>query len=228
MRFRANWMVGMECALIAFILILISLSGTWFTYKREIYERSVEDAFVAEWTLDMGLTEFEWVVVDDLESTWHEAYVYAELTDDSKVSSLHDVSTTIQALLILALAFIIAMFIMAFLIGQGRIERKRGIVPGAFAIILTIVALAYFAIAFSSVMERRAVQAPLPPVSGFWGSKMTAVDWYTYDLVWGPGWSWYLVVLAFLILLIGTIALYAPAGKKDSENMVAKEEPSEI
>ncbi len=228
MRFRGNWMIGVECSLIAFILVLISLPGTWFSYQGTSYLGSIVSDLSEDWHYDFRLAEYDVFHTDRWGSKWYDTREYSEAIYDNRVMVLDDIGLITLALLVLALMFIMATFILAFLVGLGRIDRRKAAFAGTLAIFFTILGLAYFSIAFTSVMESDSGTTGLPTISGFWGSEIREVDHWIYDLEWGPGQSWYLVIFAFLLLLVGTIALHTPAKKQSSDDIVKEREPSQV
>lgn len=216
-------MVGVECALIAFILILISLFGIWFSARGKSYESGFEELTTSEWTINMGLTEYEIDHTDRSGSRWYEKLAYADQTNDPKAKVVLDVAIITVALLAVALVFILAMLILTFLYGLNKANRKTGLVAGVLGTIFTMAGFVFFAIAFGWVIGSYYGPSALPRFSGFFGSSDYFIGWYEYESVWGPGWSWFLVVFAFFVMFIGTSALRAPVEEEGSQERVEEE-----
>ena len=126
---------------------------------------------------------------------------YSDLPD----SAFIDVFSLTQILVILALVFTLLMFVFALLIGLGKVSGKVGIVFGALALVFVLIAFVYFMVALPTAMEEDSLTGS--PMSGFWGSESTDFMGESMSLSWGPGWAWYLMVVAFILALIGTILL---------------------
>jgi len=187
-----NWKAAFGCALIAFILVVITLFGTWYSFGGEGSGMSV--------SVDMGLRDMS-MTAESQGVEMSNTTSYSDLPD----SALIDVFNLTQILVILALAFTLLMFVFALLVGLGKVSGKIGIVFGALALAFVLIAFIYFMVALPASMEETSPTGS--PISGFWGSESMDFIGESMSLSWGPGWAWYMMVIAFIFALIGTIML---------------------
>lgn len=199
-----NWKASLLCAIIASSLVFVSLFGSWYNISAA-YDTS-EGEPIGESDTNLALRQFtyywEWQGVT--RENW--TISYSDLTQDEDWEIV-DVFGLTQILTILALLLIPLMVASTLVIARRKIGNRIGIIIAVLALIFTIASPAYFAIAFPSALEGEATRLGSPPVSGFIGSGGDEYLGYPGEVSWGPAWAWYLMVVASVFVLIGTIML---------------------
>lgn len=191
-----NWKAAFGCALIAFILVLVTLFGAWFSMSGEGEAVGV----TAKVSVDMGLRDMT-VTTETMGVEATDTTSYSDVSESSFV----DVFNLTQILVILALVFTLLMFVFALLVGMGKMSSKIGVIFGALALIFVLITFVYFMVATPAAMEEDSPSGS--PLTGFWGSESMDFEGVSMSLSWGPGWAWYLMIVAFILALIGTILL---------------------
>jgi len=139
-----NWKAAFVCALIAFILVLVTLFGAWFSVSGESEAMGV----TSKVSVDMGLRDMTMTT----ETMGVEATDTTSYSDMSE-SSFIDVFNLTQILVILALVFTLLMFVFALLVGMGKTSSKIGVIFGALALIFVLITFVYFMVATPAAME---------------------------------------------------------------------------
>jgi lysylphosphatidylglycerol synthetase-like protein (DUF2156 family) len=193
--FMGNWKAGFVCALIAFILVLITLFGAWFSLSGE----GETMGQTAKYSVDMGLRDMT-MTAEIMGVETKDTISYSDVEGGAP-----DVFNLTQILVILALIFTLLMFVFALLVGIGKVSGKIGMIFGALALVFVLITFVYFMVALPAEMEDDSPTGS--PITGFWGSEEFDISGVTMSMSWGPGWAWYMMVIAFILALIGTIML---------------------
>lgn len=194
-----NWKAAFGCALISFILVLITLFGTWYNISGEAETAGIS----GEVNMDMGLRDMTMSMeAMGFEITNTTSYSDSDFSDLAFV----DVFNLTQILVILAMIFALLMFVFALLVGMGKMSSKIGIIFGVLAMVFILIAFIYFMVALPGAMEDDSPAGA--GLTGFWGSESLDFFGTSMDVSWGPGWAWYVMVIAFILALIGTIMLF--------------------
>jgi len=118
--------------------------------------------------------------------------------------------------------FLIPLTLAAILLSaRGKLDRRVALGLGVLAVVFTILSPAYFALALPGPMEEEANLLGSPPVQGFWGSEVgissTGVAGAEEHDSWGPEAGWYLMIIAFMLLLAAMIASLG-LGKEEQDS----------
>jgi len=182
--------------LVSFILVLITLFGAWYSLGGETESAGIS----AKVSVDMGLRDMS-MTAETMGFEISNTTSYSDLPD----SAFIDVFNLTQILVILAMLFTLMMFVFALLVGRGKMSSKIGIIFGVLATVFILITFVYFMVALPVAMEEDSPTGSA--MTGFWGSESLDFMGTSMDMSWGPGWAWYLMAIAFILALIGTIML---------------------
>ncbi|UCD91931.1 MAG: hypothetical protein JSV43_06775 [Methanobacteriota archaeon] len=205
-----RWKGGFVLGLIAFVLVVICLFGPWFSVHMSGSMMGINIDADAGYGLG-GITV-------DMNYMGMDASVYMSYSEVSSTGGddMIGVFTITQFFVIPALIFTLLFFIFAIAVGLGKMGNGIAVVLGVLGIIFTLMAFIYFAAAIPSTLAQ---QTTVPGVTGsfsmtgFWGSDTLNLDLgmgmgsINMDVSWGPGYAWYLMIVAFAMILIATIMM---------------------
>ncbi|MDI6707611.1 MAG: hypothetical protein QME47_00735 [Candidatus Thermoplasmatota archaeon] len=185
--------VAIVLALLVVILLGVALIGTWWTRKGE------GTATGYSYKEDFGLQEAH----VKKEAAGMKMETTTKYSDNPEAAT-SKVYNNVFYITIVALVLGIIGLITAIVAGVGKLSAK---IAGIFLILTFIFALVapiYFAAVLPGAMH-----ADLPEWNkGFTGSEdLTYMD-MTGSWSWGPGYGWYLAVVAFIVALIGAILAF--------------------
>jgi hypothetical protein len=196
-------MVGAGLAIAAFVLTILCLFGAWLN----VHGSGTVTGQQMGIDMDYGLREV------NARSTVSGFSVrvsmdYSEVPGTSE-SSFVEVLNWTQALVLLALLFTLLMVLFTFLVGLGKVKDTTCVGVGP------------------AMAEEPTTPGMVstPTMSSLWGSDSMVMNVPGYgtvslDMVWGPGWAWYLMIAAFICALVGTILMIG-TGKKEKEATLA-------
>lgn len=209
-----NWKGAFGCALIAFILVLVTLFGAWFSMSME----GESGGYTVKGSVDMGLRDMT-MTAEAMGMEITNTTSYSDMGD----SEFIDVFNLTQIFVILAIIFTLLFFIFALMVGMGKVGSKIGMILGVLAIVFILISFLYFMVALPSTMEE---DDPLDAgISGFWGSDEISIGGDSMSVSWGPGWAWYLMIVSLILALIGTVFL---KGAEPAEPAYAPEPYAEV
>lgn len=204
-----GWKSGFVLGLIAFVLVLVCLFGAWFTVHMEGSAMGTTMEVDVAYGLGGAYVDMEMMGMN-----MGMGMSYSELPPSSEVDEMIAVFTTTQLLVIPAVIFTLLFFIFAIMIGLGKMGGGIAVVLGVLGMIFTLIAFIYFMVAIPPTMAQ---QTTVPGVTGsfamegFWGSESLDLDLglgsINADVSWGPGLAWYLMIVAFVMILIATVMM---------------------
>lgn len=191
-------LVGLVLSLIVVVLLGVALVGPWYSMKMEGTVMDVEMEVKADATLTEMKAEGMGVTTT---KKW---------SDEDAPENQAKLYTNVYYIAIVTLVIAIISLICLILSGIGKLGIKiAGIKIGAILLLITmifaIVAPVYFAVAVPGAMHEDSATWD----KGFMGSEEEA----GMKTTWGPGYGWYLAIVAFVLALIGMIFTFIP-GKK--------------
>lgn len=195
-------LMGLVLSLIVVVLLGVALVGTWWTYEMEGTGGSV--------TVDRKLQEGT-ITTEVAGTSTTETKAYKDTTgyEDSAAFKVYDNTYYIT---IAALILSVITLILLILVGIGKVALvKIGVIFLLITMIFAVVAPVYFAVALPGAMDEDAEDTGGYD-KGFMGSESDYPMAGT-DSTWGPGYGWYLAIVAFVFALIGLIITVIP-GKK--------------
>ena len=112
---------------------------------------------------------------------------------------------------IIAVLAIIGIFGFSYSLGKSNIMLKIGMISGVITFIFTIITVLYFMIeSVNQMQEARSsyflisgAEDTLPEIGFWWNTNINGAN-----ISAGPGYSWYLMIIAGIIVLISSIILY--------------------
>ena len=193
-------LIGLVLSLIVVVLLGVALVGTWYSMESESAGVSM--------TMDYKLREGTVTVAGESDTDEYDEDFYE--TDTGAVYS----NTFYIAIVALVLGII--GLITAVMAGIGKLSAKIVTIFLLLTMIFAVVAPVYFAVALPGAMDEDWSGGW---DKGFWDSgEETSVEpitgtEYTSTYTIGPGYGWYLAIVAFVFALIGLIITVIP-GKK--------------
>ena len=178
-------------AIVSFYLVFLSIHGPWFVFER--------DSTYCDDSLDyrFGLDEASW--------KWNgyplTHYYYSESWNEER-ENMHTLFQTIEILALFAFAFAFMFCITIFLLQLRKVRSKTATLAGVSSMIFLLLSTVVFAIYFPVAIELDCEDSypSYCRVEGLWGaSGDPRLDPSTYN--WGPGWAWYTMIAAFVLLL---------------------------
>lgn len=210
-----NWKVSIVCAMVAMALVAVAQFGPWYNVSA-VHEGS-DGELLAELSIDYRLGDLTHLWGQREVTYEHYTVAYSELPSWDTLG----VFATTQVLAALPLLFVPLMLAAILLCARGKLDRRIALGLGVVAVVFTILSPAYFALALPGPMEEEANLLGSPPMQGFWGSDVgassTGVAGAEEHDSWGPEGGWYLMIVAFMLLLAGTIASLG-LGKEEQDS----------
>jgi ABC-type sugar transport system permease subunit len=238
------------CILLGIMLLLIVFSffGAWYTSYSSIISGSDMDSFDSS----TYLTEST-IIVKDIKTgtTTTNTCSHNDLKHLSEytlipgyVPGIFDIyNNTFLLMIIIIISTVLSLICFLFLfmnIGSKTLLRKLGVTLFISLLVISFIIILNFAIQYS-LIQNESIQSvesligneDLKGRFGFWSDvSYTDSDSSTsFNLISGPGYSWYLMVIVAILSIIGLmIVIKKPKNNTDTENLddVQKNEEEKI
>jgi len=207
-------MIALIGMIVALVFIIVALIGPWYAVSTKYTLGTTEykmDATMSLTSSTTSTTGGETKTVSHADSRKAAAAAGAD-------TGLYDIINiafylTIFALIVAILA-LISMLGHVFNFGKPKMMKNLAMIFGIITFVLTIVAVLYFMVALPDKMNSSMGAASLGKI-GFWYS--TTISGTSISL--GPGFAWYLMLIAGIIALIASIVMLL---KKSAPEVVAQ------
>jgi len=200
--------------IIGLVLILVAFFGPWwsgelkssFGFGETDYH---QDMYLTKTVIDgtsMGQPIEQSINHDDFKNL-------PPMDPGADTSWAEDLSATFNNTQYLTIGLIITSIlaligILGFVLGKANMMRKIGIIFGIVTFILAIIVVFYFAISFNNVFAEQGFPVNIQGETqvydmGFWFS----INTNEIAISFGPGFAWYLIILAGITSLISSIGV---------------------
>ena len=197
-------MIALIGMIVALVFIIVALIGPWYSVGLKYPEAMGGKKETVDFSLTRAKGEMLGIPID-------ESYDNSPgMDEDTKTVFANSMYITIIALVICILALIgILGFVFGF--GKSGTMKKLGGIFGILTFILVIIAVFYF----MTALPVKTIGGGVANDIGFWYSKSEAGT----EASMGPGYAWYLMLVAAMIALIASIAMLL---KKSAPELVAQ------
>jgi hypothetical protein len=204
------------------ILVIMTIFMAWFSAHMDMSMQMGPTQIDYDGDFDLGLSSGTGTIkAMGMEMTYTYTYdeVAAQLSGgmgtiapgvDPAVDQINSVLDTFgmaYIFVILGMILSILALILILVAGlSGKIPGSIGGICGVIGAIFMLIAPLYLVFAFPNAVNE--IIAPAGEQISFWGTYSYAFMGINLNLSWGAGMGWYLAVVAFVILLIGSIMAF--------------------
>jgi len=193
--------IALICMILTLVFIIVALIGPWYNRSAEVTDGEAYQNF--------KLTGVDTKIPDeDVKTKSWDKFVKEDMDNTDKAKSVKSVFDICMFLtlgaLITAILALIGVLVMTFGFGNIKPIKMLGGIFGIITVILTIVAVLYFMVALPPAVSNAAKEAGFTEDIGFWDETNISGNKVSY----GPGFAWYLMIVAFVLSLIGTIIVF--------------------
>jgi len=184
--------ISIICMILVLVFIIISLIGPW--YETLSGTNGVYLSLTSSTTTFDGITET--ISNADARKT-------AETNPGADLSILDIIDITLYLVIfVLIIAILTMVFLLGYLFnfGKTRMMKNLTMIFGVITFILALTAVFYFMVALSSKINTFSIIKDV----GFWYSNIIG----GISVSMGPGFAWYLLFIAGVIVLISVIFVF--------------------
>jgi hypothetical protein len=188
---------GIISLMVIIILITIALGGTWWTIERKWMSAGEQQESIGNWKLLKGE-----VIEKSSSGTFKNVVNHDVIRNNHGYDDTVKVYDITLCLMIASLVFAIISLVTLIVRSVKRVAHKIVAIFLIITTIFTAVTPIYFATALPNaiVKDTRDMQGS-SPIDSFMGSK----DVEGIGTSWGPGYAWYLTIVAFVFVLTTVI-----------------------